>query len=571
MEDSEKEEIRQRTDIVELIGRYTQLKRAGSKYKGLCPFHSEKTPSFNVDPEGGRWHCFGSCGEGGDIFKFVQKAENLTFPEAVQRLAEQAGVILTPRGGDVESAKRAQSEKERVFAANAMALQFFRQCFRRDGNARAYAESRGLAHQTLEDFQVGWAPDDWSQLAEYLRGQKIHPDDSEKAGLIFPSKFEEGRYTDRFRGRLMFPILDVQERVVGFGGRLTVPQTEKTGPKYLNSPETPVFSKSRILYGLNRARKAIEKAEKSLIVEGYMDVVAAHQAGLEFVVATLGTSLTEDHVRMIRKYTRTVVLSFDADDAGVKAALRAAELLGASGEDISLRVLTLPPGEDPDSMLKRGDVAGFNLAIDKAVTVPEFRLKSLENRHDTTSENGKLAMLREAVAIIAAVPSILQQDVLIRRMAAHHPSYSLSSLRAEESVREEVRRAGGNRAAANGAGGDLGFGAPSQRQSGYRNNNGGNGGGSGNGKWQPGTVKWQGGKKQIQPPFVQPDREPLPVVPPATAVAEQTILRALLSNEWFPHLRKRLAGTMTTTGAAPLVRRVWSAKRQSGFRWRSGR
>jgi DNA primase len=573
MEDSEKEAIRRATDIVELVGRYTQLKRTGSKYKGLCPFHTERTPSFNVDSVKGLWRCFGSCGIGGDVFKFLEKAENLTFIEAAQRLADQAGITLTPRGGDREAAERTRSEKERVFAANALALQFYRQCFRRDAEARAYAEKRGLSHQTLEDFQVGWAPDDWTQLSDYLQKQKVHPEDAEKAGLISASKRETGQYYDRFRGRLLFPILDVQERIVGFGGRLLGDATANN-PKYLNSPDTPVFSKSRVLYGLNRARKAIEKAEKVLIVEGYMDVVAAHQAGLEFVVATLGTSLTEEHVRMIRRYTKTVVLSFDADDAGIKAALRAAELIQASGEDLTLRVLSLPAGDDPDSILRRGDVAGFHRAIDGAVTVPEFRLNGLAKRHDTTTETGKLALLREAVTIIAAVPSILQQDVLIRRMAAYHPVYPTNGMRAEESLRAEVQRASGHRGAAPPPD-DSNFGAPPNN--GYRNGNGAygsgqgrsNGGGNswngGGGNWQPGN-----GKRGPKRPFVIPDREPTPMLPPAAVAAEQTILRALLSDEWCGHIQKSLG----TTGAAPrlaneesdrLANSLWTLVVGAGF------
>ena len=547
MEQSEKEAIRERTDIVELISGYTTLKRVGGKYKGLCPFHSERTPSFNVDPEQGRWYCFGACGMGGDVFKFIEKAENLSFIEAAQRLAERAGITLTPRGGDREAAQRQQSEKERAYAVNAAALQFFRDCLRRDDAARAYTERRGLIHSTLEDFQIGYAPDDWSQLTDFFRKQKIHLEDAEKAGLIFPSSYNAGAFTDRFRGRLLFPIVDVQERVVGFGGRII----GDGQPKYLNSPETPVFSKSRVLYGLNRARKAIQERDLVLVVEGYMDVVAAHQAGLAFVVATLGTSLTEDHVRMIRRYTKNVVLSFDADDAGVKAALRAAELFGISGEDVTLRVLSLPPGEDPDSLLAKGDVAGFHKAIENAVTVPEFRLTSIEKRHDVSNDTGKLALLREAVAIIAAVPSTLQQDMLIRRVAGFHPDYGTNSLRAEESVRAEVRRAsGGNAPLADdflpsaSAGPGFRRGGPTA----YRP------GGAG------GEYRRKGAYGRPDRTFVQPDGEPTPRMPAAWAAAEQTLLQALLSEEWFGALRLAVGDTdlqLPSDDAQNLFQALW--------------
>jgi DNA primase len=559
MEQSEKEAIRERTDIVDLISAYTPLKRAGSKYKGLCPFHTEKTPSFNVDPELRRWHCFGACSMGGDVFTFLEKAENLTFIEAAQRLAEKAGITLTTRGGDREAAQRQQSEKETMFAVNAAALQFYRDCFRRDDAAREYALGRGLVHETLEAFQIGYAPDDWSQLSDFLRKQKIHPDDAEKAGLIFPSRFNDGTYTDRFRGRLLFPIVDVQERVVAFGGRLIgdVPNA----PKYLNSPETPVFSKSKVLYGLNRARKAIQERDLVLVVEGYMDVVAAHQAGLAFVVATLGTSLTEEHVRLIRRYTKNVVLSFDADNAGVKAALRAGELFQASGEDITLRVLTLPEGEDPDSLLKRGDVPAFHRAIETAVSVPEFRVKSLEKQYDISTETGKLALLREAVGIIAAVPSILQQDMLIRRVAAYHPAYGTNGMRAEESIRAEIRRAAGPTAPVDENGGPQQSGYPFRRgggPTGFRRDGAGQFGGGFRSEGGYNRGKQFGRSDRA---FVQPDSEPTPQLPPAALIAERTILKALLSDAWCASLLRRIPGDMgpalTGETANLLVEAIW--------------
>jgi DNA primase len=574
MDRTEVEAVRSRTDIVELISGYTALKRAGSKWKGLCPFHQEKTPSFNVDPETGRWHCFGACGVGGDCFKFLERAENLTFGEALQKLAARAGIQLAARGAtpaEREASARAQSEKDRIFAATGIAARFFRECFRRDRLAQEYARQRGLVHETLENFQIGYAPDDWSQLADFLYREKVHAEDAEKAGLIMASRRGDGSYTDRFRGRLMFPIVDVQERVVGFGGRLIVDKPD--APKYLNSPETPVFSKSRILYGLNRARKALagarsghEGESRILVVEGYMDVVAAHQAGIENVVATLGTAMTEEHVRLIRRYGVTnVVLSFDADEAGVKAALRAAELLAGAGEDLSLRVLSLPQGEDPDSLLRKGEAARFRRAIDSALTVPEFRLKGLEARADLHSDAGRIALLREAVAVIASVPSLLEQDVLIRRMSAYHPSYATNSLRAEESLRAEVQRAGGGRQNA-----DDGFGQvpPPERRGGptgyrrdYQNGANGNGGG-GPRRWDGNGGKGGGGRYGPQPRFVAPDPVPMPRdLQSAAEKAEQTILRALLSDEWSPVLIRCLDGerlpALIQPGATQLAAALW--------------
>jgi DNA primase len=551
MEESEKDAIRARINIADLVGSYTALRKVGSRYKALCPFHQEKTPSFTVDPDLGRWRCFGACSTGGDIFSFLMRAEGLTFPEAAERLAERAGVVLTRRGGsgaDQEVVQRQRDERERLYSANATALRFFREKFAQSSLARDYAHKRGLVQETIENFQIGFAPDDWEQLANYLHRNRIHAEDAVKAGLITPSRRNDGSFTDRFRGRLIFPIIDTQERVVGFGGRLIVDKPD--APKYLNSPETPVFSKSKILYALNRARKSVQDQDRVVVVEGYMDAVACHQAGIEFVVATLGTALTEEHVRLIRRYAaKSVLLSFDADEAGVRAALRAAELLTASGGDLSLRVLVLPPGEDPGSLLlDRGDSALFRRAIDDAQTVPEFRLKSLETKHNLRTEPGKLAYLNEAVPIIASVPSLLEQDVLIRRVTAYHPSFGTNGLRAEQSVRGEVERF--RRGASGGAPplDDPLSGAATPRRP-YNNGGPRSGGGGGptgyNRDFQRGGNNGgSGGRRNYNnnksTPFVVPDYLPTPQKLPAAEQAERVLLRALMSEEWVRTLRKHL-------------------------------
>jgi DNA primase len=509
IDDSDKELVRTRTDILALVGQYTMLRRTGSNYKGICPFHQEKTPSFHVDPELGRWRCFGACSEGGDVFKFLQKAENLTFREALERLAERAGVVLASAGGDREETHRIQQERDALYAANATAQRFFRETFVRDAMAREYAEKRGLAHQTIEAFGIGYAPDRWEDLADFLRDQKVRMEDAEKGGLIFPSRRADGSYTDKFRGRLMFPIIDTQERIVGFGGRLLVPA--ENAPKYLNSPETPVFSKSKVLYGLNRARKAIEKADRTLVVEGYLDVIACHQAGIENVVAPLGTSLTEEHVRLIRRYTRNVVLSFDADEAGVRAALRAAEMFRSvrdivgSAVEGSLRILALPPGEDPDSLLQKAGAPAFRRAIEAALTVSEFRLKGLLARHDTTTDEGRIAFLRAALPIVADAASILEQDLLIGRLAPYHPSFGSSGDRAEKSLREEMDRL---RGAANPSGAEIII--PPYRHG------------------QAPSPTWRPGGRPAPPVSDAPP----PPTRNAAENAERTLLRALLSEEW---------------------------------------
>ncbi|GAB4462918.1 MAG: hypothetical protein OHK0029_30690 [Armatimonadaceae bacterium] len=586
MDPSEKELIRERADLVDVISGYTALKPSGNKYKGLCPFHQEKTPSFIVDPERGRWHCFGQCQEGGDVFTFLQKADNLSFLEAAEQLAERFGISLSGRG-DSEEAKRQKSERDRIYAANAAAVSFFRELFARATLPRQYAQKRGLVHETLEDFAVGFAPEDWDQLARYLQRNKIHPEDAVKAGLITASRRGDGTYIDRFRGRLIFPIWDVQERVVGFGGRLIVENPE--APKYLNSPETPVFSKSRILYALNRARKAISQKRLAVVVEGYMDAVAAHQAGIPYVVATLGTALTEEHVRLLQRYVGdkgTVVLSFDSDKAGVNAALKAAELIAAISTDLTLRVLALPPGEDPDSLIASGNVAAFHRAIDEAFTVPEFRLRTLENTHDLSNETSRMSFLREAIGIVAALPSLLEQDRLIRQVASFHPSFAQNSLRAEELIRAEVEQTVRRNAAQSPAvlptfeEDPYGVAPPPRRaiigtRDGMRDGSGGNTGGNAgkpfvqrNGGYANGNARFgnsrsgkgrYGGASSRRGYDPRTERGFPPQALPraawnATTMAERTVLRAMVSPDWLPVLQRVLDGHHPVAFSPEMVR-----------------
>ncbi len=539
MEPSEKEEVRARTEIVALVSGYTTLRQTGRTFKGLCPFHQEKTPSFTVDPEKGRWHCFGACSTGGDVFTFLMRAEGLTFIEAAEQLAERAGVTLTQRSGrggvDREAVARDKSERDRLLAANALAARFFQNAFGRVPMAKDYALGRKLAHETQQEWALGWAPggfgeDGWGSLARFLQASGTHMADAEKAGLVFSSRSVDGAWVDKFWGRLMFPIHDVQERVVAFGGRLLVPA--ENAPKYLNSPETPVFSKSRVLFGLHRARRAIQETDKAVVVEGYLDVVQAHQAGFTNVVATLGTSLTEEHVRLLHRYTKNVVLSFDADEAGVRAALRAAALFDGTDERATLRILALPPGDDPDSLLARGDVAAFRRAIDKAVSVPEFRLRALRARADLSSDEGKMTFLRDALPVVAEVRSSVERDVLLGRLAPYHPAYASGGGRAEVSLRDDLdgflaRRApaGGKEGGRFGTGGDGPIPLRNERILPFRRDDPA----PWSGDVPPEEGDARGGAVAVleRPPAAWRGGN-------ATLTAEQTLLRALLSPEWQP-------------------------------------
>ncbi|MBC8141358.1 MAG: DNA primase [Armatimonadetes bacterium] len=537
MEDQEKEAIRQRTDIVELVSAYTPLKKTGNRWKGCCPFHSEKTPSFTVDPERGRWHCFGACSTGGDIFTFLERAENLSFMEAAERLAAKAGITLSRKGAtpaEREAADRSRTERDRVFNANALAARFFQTVLRKAPLAFEYAyQKRKLSSQTLDDFAVGYAPDEWEALSRYLHGQGVFLEDAERAGLL--TRRGDGSAYDRFRARLIFPIVDVQERVVAFGGRILVPA--ENAPKYLNSPETPVFSKSKTLYALNRARKTIAEKDQAVIVEGYMDVVACHQAGFTNVIATLGTSLTDEHVRLLGRYTKNVVLSFDADDAGIRAALRSAELFTAAGANaFSLKVLNLPSGEDPDSLVTAGNTGAFQRAIDEAMSVSEFHLQAILKRHDTQNPAGREQYMREALGIIAEVRGAMEQDRLIQKIARYHPSWERGSVHVEESLRAELRR--------------LRFGGAAQadaqqpERGGYtprpQNQSGGNSGGY---PARQNTQGRGGGFAQTFRQWNAPPPEPPPTIAPeatADAKAERTVLLALFHPEWTQIVQNRV-------------------------------
>jgi DNA primase len=542
VEPQEKEEIRARINIVEFISGYTPLKRAGRDYKGLCPFHREKTPSFTVNPDMGSWHCWGACGTGGDIFAFLMKVENLSFFEAAEQLAERAGVTLTKTGVDAEQSQRFREERERLYGVNALSQRFFKESLRRSGVAIEYVKSRQLTPQILADFGVGFSPDSFDALTTYLRGQRLDLKEAEEAGLIYISQ-KGNNWVERFRGRLIFPIIDTQEQVIGFGGRL-IPgiATYGTPPKYVNSPETPVFSKSKTLYGLNKARKAIVAADSVLLVEGYMDVIAAHQAGITNVVATLGTAFTADHLRLLRRYTKNIILSFDSDTAGINAALRASETVTQMGEEIMLRVLTLPKGDDPDAMLMRGDIAVFRRQMEGAITIPEFRLRGLEEQFDLGQDQGRIAFLREAVAIVAEVPSALEQDLLVRRLAGFHPA---GGERAEVSLRAEIVQYQQRLAPKlqqkekreNGAFTGYNRTEPSTDA----RNNTGSAGQKGEGQWQKKESLWEQtpeGKWRKKPASRPPQpEEPLPISLQWGRLtraerAEHTLLRGLFHEEW---------------------------------------
>jgi DNA primase len=451
------DDVRERADLVEIISTYITLQPAGKRFKGVCPFHPDQAPSMTVDPEKQLWHCFG-CKAGGNVFHFLMKIENLTFPEAAQKLAQRVGLQLTEAERDPVRA----SENDRLAQVNREAARFFRDRLRGPAGAgvRAYLEQRGVVAESVRKFGLGYAPADWEALTTHLRGKGFTPVEIEKAGLAIRrnaggagagstgstgSASRAGRtgHYDRFRHRLMIPIFDLTERVIAFGGR-SLPGGDHDGQdaKYLNSPETPLFHKGRTLYGLHLARRAIGEKGRVVIVEGYFDLIAAHEYGFEETVATLGTALTEDHLRTLRRYTKRVITAFDADSAGLEATLRSRRLYGAA--EMEMRVALLPPKRDPDAFLREQGAEPFAAALENAVGIIDCQLAAMRARYGppeaSLSEDDRLRLMREVVPVLAEL-SALEQAHHARKLAEEwsHPHLERAAL-AERAIHEELRR-----------------------------------------------------------------------------------------------------------------------------------
>jgi DNA primase len=381
------EQVRAASDIVEIIGGYFPLKRAGGNHVALCPFHKEKSPSFNVNPQRQIYHCFG-CHAGGDVFKFIQEYEHIGFLDAVKRLAERAGIPLEmeddPRAGE----KR--REKDALLKVHEQLAQRWHSVLLNDAAgqpARDYLQARGVSAEAVEAFRLGFAPGDWEDTVNWAKAQKHDPRVMEQAGLV-ASKDE--RQYGRFRARLMFPIHDEQGRVIGFSGRVL--DADVKGAKYVNSPETPLFHKSKVIYGLDKARRPIIAAESALICEGQLDTIACHMAGIENVVAPQGTALTADHARVLKRYANEVILCFDSDTAGQAAAVRSLD--GLLESELAIRVMTVPAPHDPDSFIRDEGAEAFRKLMEVAPGFFDFFLQHLAAENDTGSDRGRQAVIR---------------------------------------------------------------------------------------------------------------------------------------------------------------------------------
>jgi DNA primase len=388
------ERVRAATNLVELVGEVTKVKRSGRNSMAVCPFHQEKTASLSVDGARGLYHCFG-CGESGDVFRFVEQTHSLNFVEALELLAKRAGIALRldPK------AKERRGEREPLIEAVEAAVEFYHVRLRKaeDGaGARRYLRGRGYDTDVVDQFQLGYSPAEPGALTKHLRRQGVTDGVMIKAGLS--SRGRGGELYDRFRGRIMFPIYDLRGDVVGFGARLL----EGEGPKYLNSPETPIYHKSRLLYGLNWSKSAIVRRKAALVVEGYTDVIALHQADLPIAVATCGTALGESHLDLLRRFTDTVVLAFDADEAGAGAALRGGEM--SIPADVELRVAVLPEGRDPADLVEAGLEAKLGEAVDASVPLLQFRIERELSKYRLDEPEARSRAVRAAVRLIAAHP-----------------------------------------------------------------------------------------------------------------------------------------------------------------------
>ena len=415
------DEVRQTNDIVDIISQYVHLKRSGRNFFGLCPFHNEKSPSFSVSPDKQIFHCFG-CGVGGNVFTFLTKIEGINFIEAVQTLAERSNIqlpTLENRGDSLKEELKAKVYKVNEFAAN----YYHENLYKPESKiAQEYIKKRKLTNETLKSFQIGFSGK-FNELYNALKKQGFEEREILESGLV--NKNDNGKYIDRYRNRLMFPICDVRGRVIAFGGRVL----DDSKPKYINSPENVVYSKGRHLFGLNVAKK--NDVKKILIVEGYMDVISLHQRGVKNVVASLGTAMTQQQGWLLRKSSEQIILSFDSDEAGLSAKMRALDILQNMGCDI--RILQMEGAKDPDEYIIKYGSARFQSLIEKALSVVEFKVKILKRNLDLNNTNDKIKFLNEIAKLISKIDNTIEKEVYIERIAK---SYNIS----KEAIYAEVNK-----------------------------------------------------------------------------------------------------------------------------------
>jgi DNA primase len=436
------DDVKQRTDIVEIVSQYASLTKSGRTFKGLCPFHSEKNPSFFVYPEQQTWHCFGACNTGGDVYSFIMKKEGADFGDALRLLADRAGVTISTK------TEREAEGKERLYQANQAAAQYFHNLLLNSPageKARRYVASRGLLPKTITDFQLGFSLNSWDALKQYLMERDYTESELLTTGLIVET--DAGKTHDRFRNLLMFPILDARGRTTGFGARVL----DDSLPKYINSPWTAIFDKSSSLYGINLAMAAIRQQNRVVLVEGYMDVITAHQNGLHNVIASMGTSVAEKQVGAIKRLTRNITLALDADAAGEEAMLRCVGYENSLDSEVT--VIILPEGKDPDDVIKQ-DVMSWQHLVEQALPVIDYTFDMVTSKLDLTTARDKSLAANKLIPIIYEIKDDIRRDHYKNKLAKltgisyHSIEGALSRIkpdrRAKEPKPEVVKRVSQN-------------------------------------------------------------------------------------------------------------------------------
>ncbi|MCL2383969.1 MAG: DNA primase [Oscillospiraceae bacterium] len=415
-------QVRDSSDIVDIISQYVILKRSGRNFFGVCPFHKEKTPSFSVSPDKQIFHCFG-CNVGGNVIHFVSKIENMDFKETMEMLADRAGIVLPTVTASAEDNVKLLL-KEKVYQINEKAAHFYHEKLYKPTSktAQEYVKKRQLGNQTLKTFLIGYS-DGIDELYKYLKAEGFSDEEILASSLV--NKNQRGQYIDRFRNRLMFPIQDIKNRVIAFGGRIL----DETHPKYINSPENIVYSKSRNLYALNVAKK--NSLEKIIIVEGYMDVISLYQRGVTNVVASLGTALTEAQGRLLRKYSEKAIIAYDSDEAGRQASLRGLDILTNLGVDV--RILQMEDAKDPDEFVIRHGNARFEKLVEQAISLVEFKVKMLKGNLNLEATNDKIKFLNEIAKLLSTVDNKMEQEIYIEKISRE---YNIS----KEAIYAEVNK-----------------------------------------------------------------------------------------------------------------------------------
>jgi DNA primase len=404
------EKVKDRIDIVEVVSEYVQLKKTGKNYQGLCPFHQEKTPSFTVNPNNQFYYCFG-CGKGGDIFNFIMEIENITFYESLKLLAKKANLEMPNKKG---YSKEYNKKREKIFKVHQLAAKFFNYLLlnKQIGNkAYKYLMERGYSEKDLERYYLGYAPDSWHSLYNFLSKRGFEDSLLEESGLI---GHKNNNYYDKFRDRIMFPIFNSQGEVIAFGGR-RLNDEDANSPKYYNSPETLIFHKSKNLYGINWAKKGFRETNSAVIMEGYTDVITAHKYGLNNAVASLGTALTLDQARILKRYVDTVYTAFDPDFAGEQATLKGLDILKKA--DLNVRVIELPEEIDPDDFIKENGAQKFRELMESSYNLIEFKIRRIVNENEKYNINQRINRSKKVLKVISQIEDPIERDVYLDKTA----------------------------------------------------------------------------------------------------------------------------------------------------------